>query len=243
MDDSPSARDGAGSLVEQVGWRVVLQFLFLALLQPVVLFVAAGTLRWGMAWAFMGVYLVATLASRVMVYRRNPDLLVERGRSLQAEDTEPWDRFLVVSVGLLGPLATWIVAGLDHRWGWSPDIAWPWQLLALGVVATGYAFSSWAMVANAYFSGVVRLQEERGQTVVTEGPYRVVRHPGYAGAWLAYLAVPLVLGSWWTYLPAGLSIAVLVVRTSFEDRTLQRELPGYADYAQRTRYRLLPGIW
>jgi protein-S-isoprenylcysteine O-methyltransferase Ste14 len=107
----------------------------------------------------------------------------------------------------------------------------------------GWALFMWAMGANAFFSEAVRIQEERGHTVVTDGPYRYVRHPGYVGAILALFATPLLLGSLWALIPAGLATIGYVVRTALEDKTLQEELDGYTEYAQQTRYRLLPGVW
>jgi protein-S-isoprenylcysteine O-methyltransferase Ste14 len=99
------------------------------------------------------------------------------------------------------------------------------------------------MVENRFFSGTVRIQTDREHVVVSGGPYRLVRHPGYAGSLLATICVPVVLGSWWAWVPACVSVAALVVRTALEDRVLRRELDGYAAYAARTRHRLVPGVW
>jgi protein-S-isoprenylcysteine O-methyltransferase Ste14 len=138
---------------------------------------------------------------------------------------------------------TWLVAGLDKRWNGSPALPLTVELGAFAIVIVGYWISVWALIANKFFSAVVRIQKERGHTVVTTGPYRFVRHPGYAGGVIAYLATPLALGTLWAYLPMGLILCALALRTALEDRTLQDELPGYAEYAARVRYRLLPGIW
>ncbi len=146
-------------------------------------------------------------------------------------------------MALFGPLAVWIVAGLDERFGWSAPFA-PWvQVVALVAVALSYLLGNWAMVANRYFSSVVRIQEDRGHTVVSGGPYRFVRHPAYTGSLFGTLAMAIALGSWWALIPAGVDAVGLIVRTGLEDRTLQAELPGYANYARQTRYRLFPGIW
>jgi protein-S-isoprenylcysteine O-methyltransferase Ste14 len=150
---------------------------------------------------------------------------------------------MVAVVGLYGSLITWIVAGLDVRFGWSPQISLALQLVALAIVAAGYFLGTWAMVANKFFSAVVRIQKERDHTVVTDGPYRLVRHPAYTGGVLAYLATPIMLGSLWALIPAGLTVVVLIIRTALEDKTLREELPGYDEYAQQTRHRLLPAIW
>jgi len=132
---------------------------------------------------------------------------------------------------------------LGNRWGGSPQLPLTLELVAFAVVIASYLFSTWAMVVNRFFSAVVRIQTDRGHTVVTTGPYRFVRHPGYAGGAIGYLVTPFALGALWVLIPALLTIAALVIRTALEDRTLQAELPGYAGHAQKTRYRLLPGIW
>ena len=226
-----------------VSWKAVAGFAVYALLLPLVLFVAAGRLDWPAAWACVGLHLAFTLGSRLLALRLNPSVLAERARFLEARNAKGWDRWLVALVALLGPLLTWTVAGLDRRFAWSPPVAPALRWLALVAVALGYALGTWAMVANAFFSAVVRIQEERGHAVVSEGPYRVVRHPAYAGGLVACLATPVLLGSLWALLPVAIMLAGIFVRTALEDRTLREELPGYAEYARRTRYRLLPGLW
>jgi protein-S-isoprenylcysteine O-methyltransferase Ste14 len=136
-----------------------------------------------------------------------------------------------------------IAAGLDHRYGWSP--AFPLWLNIIGfiLIAVGYAFGVWAFIENRFFSSVVRIQTERGHVVCDTGPYRIVRHPGYAGNILPLLGIVLALGSVWTVIPAVVALVIAIVRTALEDRTLQEELPGYREYAHRVRYRLFPGIY
>ena len=235
--------DRSSSLLQRIGWKPAIQFVLFVILFPCVLFLAAWRLDWPIAWAYVALHIVSALVSRLIVLRISPDLLVERARSLDAERGKRWDRPLVLLAALIGPLVIWIVAGFDERWSWSPDLSLPLQVAALLLVLLGYGIGTWAMAANAYFSGVVRIQDDRGQTVVQTGPYRLVRHPAYAGALLCYLAMPVMLDSLWTFIPAVLTVAVVWLRTLLEDRTLAAELPGYYDYAQRTRYRLIPGVW
>jgi protein-S-isoprenylcysteine O-methyltransferase Ste14 len=111
------------------------------------------------------------------------------------------------------------------------------------MILTGYALSSYALIENCFFSSTVRIQTERGPCVVSSGPYRWVRHPGYAGGLLAYLATPLLLDSPWVFVPTVIALVLTIVRTAWEDRTLRKELDGYRDYARRVRYRLLSGVW
>jgi protein-S-isoprenylcysteine O-methyltransferase Ste14 len=140
-------------------------------------------------------------------------------------------------------MITWIVAGLDFRNSWSSGIGMAGQIVALLSVIAGYALVVWATGVNAFFSQVVRIQAERGHTVISNGPYQYVRHPPYVGMILVMLASPIMLGSWWALIPGAFSAVLMIIRTSLEDRTLQAELPGYIEYAQRVRYRLVPGVW
>ena len=150
---------------------------------------------------------------------------------------------IVGFVVLLGPAGTWITAGLDARYQWSTRI--PTLPFATGVAVAALcgALLVWATGANRFFYAVVRIQSHRGQTVVTGGPYRLMRHLGYAGAFAFILATPLILGSWWAVVPAAVTAAITVLRTAPEDRTLQNDLEGYAVYARTVRYKLLPFVW
>jgi len=204
----------------------------------VALFLSAGRLDWWMAWAYFGIVVINTvLMARIM----NPELLAERLGN--GGGTRKWDFFLALYMGRIGPLAMLIVAGLDRRFGWSAGVPLAWQWVALLAVILSMALSDWAMMVNKFFAHVVRIQKDRGHTVVKAGPYRFVRHPGYGGSLLHYVAAPFMLGTLWALIPSGLIWVVVIVRTALEDRTLQEELEGYQDYARQVRYRLLPGVW
>jgi protein-S-isoprenylcysteine O-methyltransferase Ste14 len=140
-------------------------------------------------------------------------------------------------------LAVYVVAGLDHRYGWSPAFPLGLQAAALVVCSVGYALVVWATGSNSFFSQIVRIQTERGHTVVTGGPYRYLRHPAYAGGVLTILSVPVLLASSWALLLGVVDAFLMILRTGLEDRTLQSELPGYPAYGRRVRYRLVPGLW
>lgn len=221
---------------------VVVRFLLLALLYPVLLFLPAGTINWPMGWAFIFVLVGGSIISRYIVLRVSPDLAEERAHAGQKENVAGWDRVLSMVVALVGPLVMVIVAGLDHRFGWSSVPLWL-QWVSLGVLLLAVAFTTWAMVANRFFSGMVRIQTDRGHQVVDRGPYALVRHPAYASTLPVQPAIVLALGSLWGLIPAGLTLIAIIVRTALEDRTLREKLPGYEAYTQRVRYRLIPGLW
>ena len=204
----------------------------------VALFAAAGTLRWPMAWAYMAVALAGTAIAALLA----PSSL-HAERSGVPPDAKRWDIPLAVIMGRIGPIVTLGVAGLERRLRGDGAIPLWAQLAALAVAALGAAVGGWAMTANPFFSALVRVQTERGHRVIDSGPYRYVRHPGYAGSIAHILSAALALGSLWALIPAALTAGVIVVRTAREDATLQAELPGYASYAGRVPHRLLPGVW
>ncbi len=222
--------------------RVVIQMVLFIIVVPFLPLLITWRWDWWAGWAYAIVYILGFVASRALAARRHPDLLAERARFTEHEDAAPWDRVLAPLVGLGGGLIP-LVAGLDARFDWSPTLGWPVKLAALAVVLSGYALGSYALIENRFFSGMVRIQSDRGHRVVSSGPYRWVRHPGYAGALLTYWATPLLLDALWAFAPVLLLTAALVIRTQLEDETLQEQLPGYREYAQQVRYRLAPGIW
>jgi len=219
--------------------RLVFTYLFILL----ALWVPAWDVGWWQAWAFSVVLLVAGIGGRLWAELRHPGLLAERQSLEKVQEAKPWDKVLapLMAVSISFPL--FIVAGLDHRWGWSPVFPTWLNILGLVMVSVGYALAVWALVENPFFSSTVRVQWERGHVVCDTGPYRIVRHPGYAGNMLPLAGIALALGSLWTLIPAVVAFIIAVIRTRLEDRTLQEELPGYRDYARRVRYRLIPGIY
>jgi protein-S-isoprenylcysteine O-methyltransferase Ste14 len=245
MSGSPSGASDPGSSpgCDRVPWRAVVGFVLYLGVLFAALFVASGRLDWWAAWGYVGILFASTAISRAVMAKKSPGLMAERGRYMQAEGVPAWDRWLMPIVGQYGPLATLIVAGLDQRFHWSPLLPWPIPFAGLAGVILSFALGVWALLVNRFFSAAVRIQTDRGHTVVTTGPYRVVRHPGYAAGIISALCVPLFLSSLWGLVPAGLSCAAIVARTLLEDRKLRAELPGYEDYARKTRFRLIPGLW
>lgn len=221
---------------------LVIQLILVVLVAPFLPLVISGAWDWWQAWVFAVVYILSFVVSRVLASRRHPDLIKERARFMQAQNTKSWDKVFAPLLGI-GSILIPVVAGLDKYYGWTSASHLTLNLIALLGILLGYAFSSWALIENRFFSGTVRIQTERGHHVISSGPYRILRHPGYAGALLSYLCMPLLFDSLWAWIPAALLIAVLFIRTALEDKTLQAELPGYKEYARKTRYRLIPGIW
>jgi protein-S-isoprenylcysteine O-methyltransferase Ste14 len=203
------------------------------------LFLAAGTLNWPGAWIYLVLFLLVLIASSLFT---DAELLRDE-RGVGQAGRKGWDLGLVSVYGIVTTIAVPILAGFDWRYGWSEAIPFWLNLLAIILYTLGWAFNLWAMAGNRYFSKVFRIQHERGHQVVDRGPYRHVRHPGYVGGIIHNLGTPLLLGSWWALIPASLAALLLVIRTGLEDRTLQSELEGYTEYSQRTRYRLVPGVW
>jgi protein-S-isoprenylcysteine O-methyltransferase Ste14 len=206
----------------------------------VALFWSAGRVVWWPAWATLIVMLGWILATAIIILRVQPGLLAERMGPRKG--AKPWDVAIMSILGIT-QLARYIVAGLDLRNGWTDALPLAAQLAALALCIVGYTLVVWATASNAFFSQIVRLQPERGQVVVAGGPYQLVRHPAYAGAIVFELAAPVLLGSWWAVIPSALGAFLLILRTSLEDRTLRADLAGYAEYADRVRFRLLPGVW
>jgi protein-S-isoprenylcysteine O-methyltransferase Ste14 len=206
------------------------------------LFLSSWRLDWVMAWVYVGAFAVVLTAMTVYQELGNPALVEERSEFKPREGVQTWDVILsaVVRVSLL---ASYVVAGLDVRLGWKPEIPLAIQIAAFALGLLGAGLIVWAMAANRYAVVYARIQQERGHSVATTGPYRFVRHPFYVGAIIFSPTIPLALGSPWALIPGGLAALLFVAKTAAEDRMLRAGLPGYADYAQRTRYRLLPGVW
>jgi protein-S-isoprenylcysteine O-methyltransferase Ste14 len=220
--------------------RVVRFFLALPVYFALFMFLPAGTWAWAKGWLFIGVFLGTLAVVGLYVWRVNPDVVAARTRS--HEGAKRWDRILV-AVLLPAVYAIAPVAALDDgRFHWFPV---PWWVCAAGYLLflAGLGIVNWAQAVNKFFEVHVRIQTDRGQTVIDAGPYAVVRHPGYVGAILLFVGAALCLGSLWALVPAGLASALLMLRTRWEDQTLQAELPGYQEYAGRVRSRLVPGVW
>jgi len=238
-----SEKTVSGEVAQTVSPRQWIRLVVAYLLIPVILLICGGDIGWWQAWFYSLLIVAVGIGGRIWAEQRHPGLMAERQNIENVQNAKSWDKVLAplmaVSIGF--PMV--IVAGLDHRYNWSPEF--PLWLIVIGfiLISFGYAFATWALAENKFFSSVVRIQTERGHVVCDSGPYRFVRHPGYAGNIPPLLGIVLALGSVWTLIPALAALIIAVIRTALEDQTLQEELSGYRDYVRRVRYRLIPGIY
>jgi protein-S-isoprenylcysteine O-methyltransferase Ste14 len=207
------------------------------ILTALLLFVSAGTFNWFFAWIYNVLTILIIMCNAFFL---KPELIAERGK--KKENAEKWDR-VVSGLIVLPWLGIYIVSGLDIRFKWSMEPGLWVHIIGIIFFVLGNALVTWAMATNTYFSTVVRIQEERKHTVVSGGPYGIVRHPGYLGMIVFYLFTPAILGSIRALIPAGLTVILYIIRTALEDRTLKEKLGGYKEYAEKVRYRLIPGVW
>jgi protein-S-isoprenylcysteine O-methyltransferase Ste14 len=220
--------------------RLVFALIGSIVLFAVTIFWPAGRLDWVAGWLYLGLVSASFLVNVGYLRRVSPGLIEQRMRI--GPGTKRWDIIWGVFFGPL-MLGIYVVAGFDAvRYEWSTMSSWMWPL-GLTFFVPGMALFTWSMGVNPFFEKTVRIQTERGHRVIDSGPYGFVRHPGYLGVFGWCLSAPLLLGSWWAFVPAMLSVIALVIRTALEDRTLRRELTGYAAYTKRVPYRLLTGIW
>ena len=210
------------------------------MLVGVLLFKSVGEMLWLRAWLFLATWSLFVAPRLVVIYIRDPELLDERGK--WKPDTKPFDSvFLYCLMALFYAMP--IIAGLDVvRFAWS-SLPTHFCWLGLGLIGGGESIVLWAMLNNTHFESTVRIQHDRGHKVISSGPYRIVRHPGYVGAIMLFTGMPLALGSVWALAPVFGIVVLFVWRTAREDATLRMELPGYLEYCEKTRFRLVPRVW
>ena len=220
--------------------RLLMGIVRLLLYFALAFFLPAGTWMWWRGWLFIVVTIVSLIAASLYLSGVNPNIVAARVN--RREGSKPWDQILVpILIGIIMIIP--IVAALDDgRFHWS-HLPWWSTLLGYAAPITGLAGVTWAESVNKFFEPTVRIQADRGQMVIDTGPYAIVRHPGYVGGMLFFIGIPLSLGSLWALIPAVLSSLGLILRTKWEDETLQAKLSGYKEYAHQVRYRLVPGVW
>jgi len=217
--------------------RRLIQVFSVLILQGAILFIAAGTLSWKWAWIVLLLGLFLLIINLILL---PAELIEERGR--KKENVKKWDKMLT-SIISLPTILMYVFSGLDQRFNWTGDVHIIINIAGLVLIFFGSMIFTWSMVSNKFFSTLVRLQIDRQHTVVTEGPYKYVRHPGYLGYIIFTLATPIALGTFWGLIFSGIIGILLIVRTILEDATLKKELPGYAEYTENVKYKLIPFLW
>lgn len=216
------------------------QVLFSLVLMMALFFYSAGTLDLPLVWLYFDVYFISLVANMLIFLKYNPEVIKARSEMLKGE-MKWWDKTYAVLYTLL-LFALPVACGLGVRFQSAP-LGIEYYVLGIILFVAGWSFTSWALAANKFFEGSVRIQKERGHKVVSSGPYAIIRHPGYAGMIVLYFSMPFAFGSLYGLVPALLVAGAFVFRTHFEDEMLQKELKGYKEYAKKVRFRLLPGLW
>lgn len=211
---------------------------------PVAIFWPAGTWKWWDAWLLIGIWMLFFVVVTILLAKRDPALLVERMKASPIQkDQKGWDKFLLAIFFIVG-ISLYIVPGFELiRFEWSEPLPRWMRTIALLAHIPGFFLLTWVMLSNTFLSQVVKIDHDRGHQVITSGPYAIVRHPMYSSVILLLAAYPIALGSRIGLIPALFLIVLLIIRTVLEDRTLHAELAGYPEYAMKTRYKILPGIW
>jgi protein-S-isoprenylcysteine O-methyltransferase Ste14 len=221
--------------------QLAVQIVVMALVFSLVLFLPAGTLRWPGAWTFLVLMFGFTIALSAWLLRHDPELLAERMTGIGRADQEKWDKVLLSITAAV--FFAWLVGmGLDARFRWSAVPPWLELVGALLLIASFWIFFL-TFRENAFLSPAVRIQTERAHQVVRSGPYRLVRHPMYAGFALFAVGTALLLGSWYGVLGGLVLVGIVARRAVLEERLLREKLPGYDAYMEQVRYRFFPGIW
>ncbi len=231
--------------VNLYGVNTISKHIGQAVMTGALLFLGAGTLGWPWGWVFAGMTLAGWAGLSIALAVGNPALLNQRGKRVKdaTAGTPKWD-IAILAVYAILTLVQPFVAGLDRRYAVSAEVTPALALLGNSLLLAGFFLLAWSMVANRNFEPTMRIQgDAETHRVAAGGPYRYMRHPGYTGVILQFLALPVALGTWLALIPGALGIGLFILRTALEDRMLQAELPGYADFARRIRYRLIPGVW
>ncbi len=242
MKQQPDVSDLNLNKLQHPGRSVLVGTFLSPFIQGVLLFTAAGTANIPRVWFLLFLNFVCMFGQIAIVAVKDPELVNHRGLWNRKKDAKPWDRWIVSGFGILSFQITSIVVGLDLRFGGVKLDLWS-AVAGTVLFLFGAGLITWSMLVNTHFETVVRIQTDRNHTVISTGPYAVIRHPGYVGASLWALSAPLIVGSIYGLIPAGMAAIILFIRTILEDRTLHRELSGYSEYAKQVRCRWIPGLW
>jgi len=215
---------------------VLVRYLEALLLLSAMFFLSAGTLAYWEAWLYLAILFIPMAFVMAYLLKNDPELLERRMRFREKETAQK----RIIYLSWVWFLLAFLLPGFDYRFGWS-DVPVIVVLASALLVLLGYGIVVWVFRENSYASRVIEVTEQ--QQVIDSGPYALLRHPMYLGAIVMYIFSPLALGSWWAMIPALAIIPVLVMRIQNEEALLLRDLPGYAAYRSKVRYRILPGVW
>ena len=228
METNQERNTGSDQPGEVSRAKLVVRLIIYIIILGVILFLSAGRVDWIMGWAWLGIHGVVVLISMIIV-PLDPELIEERTQI--KEGVKKWDKIIVLSIQIFMPFGFLVLAGLDKRNDWSPELPLWLQIAALVLTGLGYLLSVWASATNKFYSRFVRIQKDRGHHVVTAGPYQHIRHPGYIGIIIFMMATAFAFDSLYTLILSGSLSLLLIIRTALEDKTLLEELEGYKEYA------------
>ncbi|MBN1411108.1 MAG: isoprenylcysteine carboxylmethyltransferase family protein [Spirochaetales bacterium] len=215
----------------------IIQVITTFFIQGAILFLSAWTIDWLWAWIFAASGAITLIINFIVI---PVEVIEERGR--KKKDAKKWDK-IITAINIIPTLCLYVCCGLDYRFHWTGDLSYWVNLSGLALSFAGSMLFTWSMVSNKFFSTMVRLQNDRQHNVASGGPYKYIRHPGYVGYIFMSVATPVALGTLWALIFSGITCILLIIRTALEDKTLKQELPGYAEYTTKVKYRLMPFIW
>ena len=240
-DDSDVRQKGMEGKLNKGGILVIVAPFRMIIATAVIFFMAAGRVDMLRAWLFFSISLIGAIAGGLIMWKFAPELT--NNRASVKKGTKTWDKFILATFIPVSLLVFPAVAGLDvGRFRWS-ELGISYAVLGIVLALVKFILWHWAIVTNRHFEATVRIQVDRNHRVITDGPYRFIRHPGYLSIIIGCISGSFIIGSLYSLIPASIIIIAVIIRTCLEDRTLQNELPGYSEYVKQTKYRLVPGVW
>mgnify|MGYP000843927842 CR=1 FL=1 len=230
--DEKLTKSGIKAFLAPISWIIITGLVF---------FLASGEINNLRVWIYIGIYAVGGLIIGILLKKKSPKLLNDRGK--MQEGTKQTDKYIILTYFFFAIIITPLIAGIDKRFNLSDIIPFYYVYLGIVLYIISAIFSTWPMLHNPFFEGTIRIQKEKNHNVINTGPYKIVRHPGYLGMLLGSIALPLALGSVLAFIPLVIMIFLILIRTYYEDTTLQKELTGYSEYCKEVKYRLIPFIW